>query len=133
MGQHIESVTEAARKTSSVYVPPFQLTKGQAAPIAAHGGVSYMSLDRNGDAGTGAATEDALRLVATGEGQALTEMLEKAPPGPIETKWGIGFRGYSECIDYIRAKNIAAPEGGIVVAMRYSIFEQPSYSIVPSN
>ena len=133
MGQHIESVTGVSRKASSVYVPPFQLTKGQAPPIAANGGVSYMSLDRNGDAGTTAATEDALRQVATGEGQAVTEMLEKAPPGPIETKWGIGFRGYSECVDYIRAKGIKAPEGGIVVAMRYSIYEQPSYSIVPSN
>ena len=133
MGQHIENVTEAARKTSSVYVPPFQLTKGQSAPIAANGGVSYMSLDRDGDAGTTAATEDALKQVATGEGQRVTEMLEKAPPGPVQTKWGIGFRSYSECLDYIRAQNIKAPEGGIVVPMRYSIYEQPSYSIVPSN
>jgi len=133
MGQHIESVTGVGRKTSSVYVPPFQLTRGQAAPIAANGGVSYMSLDRDGDAGTTAATQDALRQVATGEGQAVTEMLEKAPPGPIETRWGIGFRGYAECLEYIRAKGIEAPEGGIVVPMRYSIYEQPSYSIVPSN
>jgi len=133
MGQQTESIAGLSRKTSPAYVPPFQLTKGQTPPIAANGGVSYMSLDRDGDAGTTAATEDALKQVATGEGQAVTEMLEKAPPGPIQTKWGTGFRGYSECLDYIRAKDMKAPEGGIVVPMRYSIYERPSYSIVPSN
>jgi len=133
MGQQTESIAGLSRKTSSAYVPPFQLTKGQPPPIAANGGVSYMSLDRDGDAGTTAATEDALKQVATGEGQAVTEMLEKAPPGPIQTKWGTGFRGYSECLDYIRAKDMKAPAGGIVVPMRYSIYERPSYSIVPSN
>ena len=35
---------------SSAYVPPFQLTKGQPAPIAANGGLSYMSFDQDGDA-----------------------------------------------------------------------------------
>ena len=39
-------------ETSSAYVPPLELTYGQAAPIAANGGVSYMSFDRGGDAGT---------------------------------------------------------------------------------
>jgi len=33
----------------SPYVPPLQVTKGQPAPIAANGGLSYMSFDRNGD------------------------------------------------------------------------------------
>ena len=60
-------------------------------------------------------------------------MLDSAPQGPIQTKWGAGFRSYAECLEYIWARNIAAPEGGVVVPMRYSIFEQPSYSIVPSN
>ena len=32
------------------YVPPFELTKGQPAPIAANGGQSYMALARDGDA-----------------------------------------------------------------------------------
>src|SRR5436189_1687311 len=92
---HIVGVTEGI---SSAYVPPFQLTKGQPPPIAANGGLSYMSLDRDGDAGTTAATEAALRLIATGEGQAVTDMLEKGPAGPIETKWGIGFRSFAECL-----------------------------------
>jgi hypothetical protein len=121
------------RKNSSVYVPPLQLTKGQPTPIAANGGLSYMSFDRNGDAGTTAATEAALRLIADGEGQAIIDLLESAPAGPIQTKWGLGFRGYAECLEYIRANNIKAPEGGVALPLRYTIYEQPSYSIVPSN
>ena len=121
------------RKNSSVYVPTLQLTKGQATPIAANGGLSYMSFDRNGDAGTTAATEAALRLIADGEGQAIIDLLENAPAGPIQTKWGLGFRGYAECLEYIRANNIKAPEGGVALPLRYTIYEQPSYSIVPSN
>jgi len=120
-------------RVSSVYVPPLQLTKGQPPPIAANGGLSYMSFDRDGDAGTAAATAAALRLLAEGNGQVVSEMLDSAPPGPIETKWGVGFRTYAECLEYIRAKNIVAPEGGIAVPLRYTVFEQPSYSIVSSN
>ncbi len=87
----------------SAYVPQLQCTKGQPAPAAANGGLSYMAFDRNGDAGTVAATEDALRQIADGEGQAVIDMLQNAPPGPIETKWGVGFRTYAECMEYIRA------------------------------
>jgi hypothetical protein len=126
-------VAGVTSSTSSVYVPPLQRTKGQPAPIAANGGLSYMSFDRNGDAGTAAATAAALQLLAEGKGQELTERLDQAPPGPVETNWGVGFRSYSECLEYIRAKNIEAPEGGIATPLRYSIFEQPSYSIVSSN
>jgi hypothetical protein len=128
-----ESLTGSSKRGSSVYVPPLQLTKGQPTPIAANGGLSYMSFDRNGDAGTTAATEAAFRLIAEGEGQAVIDMIDKAPPGPIQTKWGLGFRKYEECLEHIRAKNIKAPEGGIAVPMRYSVHEAPSYSIVPSN
>jgi len=123
-----DSATESA-----AYVPSLQLTAGQPAPIAANGGLSYMSLDRNGDGGTAAATEIALEQVAGGEGQKIIDMLETAPPGPIETKWGVGFREYDECLDYIRANNIEAPEGGVALPLRYAIYEQPTYSIVPSN
>ena len=100
------------------YVPPLQLTDGQPAPIAANGGLSYMSFDRNGDAGTAAAIEDALAQIADGEGQALIEMLDNAPPGPIETKWGPGFRRYAECLDYIKEQDIQAPEGGLALPLR---------------
>jgi hypothetical protein len=58
---HIAGVTE---RVSSVYVPPLQLTEGQPPPIAANGGLSYMSFDRDGDAGTAAATETALHQIA---------------------------------------------------------------------
>ncbi len=122
-----------AQVEPSAYVPPLQLTAGQPAPIAANGGLSYMSFDKNGDAGTQAATEAALVQITSGEGQAVTDLLDNAPPGPIETKFGLGFRRFSECMEYIQANNITAPEGGLAIPLRYSIHEQPSYSIVSSN
>ena len=118
---------------SGAYLPEFQLTEGQPAPIAANGGVSYMAFDRNGDAGTAAATEAALAQVAAGTGQAVIDMIENAPPGPIETKWGLGFRTYDECLEHIRRNGIVAPEGGVALPLRYTVHEEPSYSIVSSN
>ena len=122
-----------ASPVGSIYVPPFQLTHGQPPPIAANGGRPYASFDRGGDAGTGAATEAALAQIAEGEGQAVIDMIESAPPGPIETQWGPGFRRYAECLDYIRANPIKAPEGGVALPLRYTVYEQPSYSVVSSN
>ena len=127
---HVARVTE---RVSSVYVPPLQLTKGQPAPVAANGGLSYMAFDRDGDAGTGAALEAALRQIAEGEEQAVIDMIATAPPGPIETKWGVGFRSYAECLKYIRAHNITAPAGGVALPLPYTVLEQPSYSVVSSN
>ncbi len=123
----------ATETVSSAYVPALQLTEGQPPPIAANGGLSYMTFDQDGDAGTAAATEAALTQIAEGDGQALIDRLENAPPGPIETKWGVGFRSYSECLEHIRGNNIDAPEGGLVVPLCYTVHEQPSYSIVESN
>ncbi len=60
----VAAVTETV---SSAYVPPLQLTEGQPPPIAANGGLSYMSFDRDGDAGTAAAMEAALIRIAEGE------------------------------------------------------------------
>ena len=127
---HVVTTTET---NSSAYVPPLQLTVGQPAPIAANGGVSYMAFDRDGDGGAAVATEAALRQIAEGEEQAVIDRIKNAPPGPIETKWGVGFRTYDECLDYIRANNIEAPEGGVALPLPYSVLEQPSYSVVPSN
>ena len=126
-----EAATNGA--AAPVYVPPFELTAGQGAPCAANGGVSYAALDRDGDAGTGAATEAALAQVAAGAGREVAELLENAPPGPIETKWGLGFRTYAECLEHIRANGIEAPAGGLALPLRYTIHEEPSYSIVSSN
>ena len=92
-----------------------------------------MAFDQDGDAGTAAATEAAFTQIAEGDGQTLIDRLESAPPGPVETKWGVGFRSYSECLEYIRANNIRAPEGGLVLPLYYSIYEQSSYTIVESN
>ena len=118
---------------SSAYVPPIQLTEGQSPAIAANGGLSYMAFDRDGDAGTAAALEDALAQIAEGVGQRVIDMLDNAPPGPIDTKWGLGFREYGECLDYIRENNIEAPEGGLALPLPYTVYEHPTYSIVASN
>src|SRR5438067_11524711 len=66
-------------RASSAYVPPLQRTEGQPPPIAAHGGLSYMTFDRDGDAGTAAAIQDALAEIAEGEAQRVIEMIAKAP------------------------------------------------------
>jgi hypothetical protein len=121
------------QSASSAYVPSLQRTQGQPPPIAANGGLSYMSFDRAGDAGTGAALEDALAQIAEGEGQRVIDMIDKAPPGPIETTSGLGFRDYESCMGYIRANHIAAPEGGVALPLPYTVYERPTYSIVPSN
>ena len=63
MTQSQAKTPRPSRPNTSAYVPPFQRTAGQPPPIAAHGGLSYMSFDRDGDAGTTLATEDALRLL----------------------------------------------------------------------
>ncbi|MBV9587315.1 MAG: hypothetical protein JO213_20770, partial [Alphaproteobacteria bacterium] len=125
---------KATERAPSPYVPPLQRTEGQPPPIAAHGGLSYMAFDRDGDAGTAVALEDALAEIATGESQRLTETLDKAPPGPIKTKWGVGFRDYDECVKYIRQSNsIKAPPGGVALPLPYTVYERPSYSVVSSN
>ena len=120
-------VARGMERVSSAYVPPLQLTEGQPPPIAANGGLSYMSFDRDGDAGTAAATEAALIQITEGEGQAVIDMLDNAPPGPIETKWGVGFRSYAECLAYIRANKYlrkieASPPGVLLfLAQRFCL------------
>ena len=42
------------------------------------------------------ALQDALAEIAEGEGQRVIDMIAKAPPGPIKTKWGLAFRDYDE-------------------------------------
>ena len=122
-----------AEKVATVFVPALQLTEGQPPPIAENGGLSYMSFDREGDAGTAEAVEAALRQIDSGEGQAVIDMLDNAPPGPIETQWGSGFRRYAECLEYIKANNYVVPQGGLVLPLRYTVYEKPSFSVVSSN
>jgi hypothetical protein len=128
------NVAAEAQRAASAYVPPLQRTEGQPPPIAAHGGLSYLAFDRDGDAGTAKAIEDALAEIAEGEGQRVVEMIDNAPPGPIKTRWGLGFRKWDECVDYIRRSNtLKAPAGGVVLPLPYTVSERPTYSIVPSN
>jgi hypothetical protein len=129
-----KNVAAQAQTAASAYVPPLQRTEGQPPPIAAHGGLSYLAFDRDGDAGTAKAIEDALAEIAEGEGQRVIEMIDNAPPGPIKTRWGLGFRNWDECTDYIRRSNtLKAPAGGVVLPLPYTVSERPTYSIVPSN
>jgi hypothetical protein len=93
-----------------------------------------MSFDQNGDAGTAVAIQDALTEIAEGEGQRVVDMIDKAPPGPIKTKWGLAFRDFDECVAYIRASNsLKAPAGGVTLPLQYTVYEKPTYSDVPSN
>ena len=115
------------------FVPPLQRTAGQPPPIAANGGLSYMSFDQGGDAGTAKALDDALAEIATGASQQVIDMIAGAPPGPIETRWGPAFRSYDECLAYIRAKGFVAPEGGLALPLPYTVHERPTYAVVPSN
>ena len=113
------------------YVPTLQRTEGQAPPVAANGGLSYTSFDRDGDAGTAKALDDALAEIAEGEGQRVIDMIDKAPSGSIKTKWGLAFRDYDECLKYVRESNsLKAPEGGVALPLAYTVSERPSYSIV---
>ena len=117
----------------STYVPSLQLTAGQPAPVAANGGLSYYSFDKDGDAGTGAALEAAFAELDNEERAKVVELIESGPTGPIETKWGVGFRNYDECLAYIREQGIEASEGGLALPLPYTICERPTYSVVPSN
>ena len=122
-----------ASENGSVFVPSLELTEGQPPPVAANGGLSYMSFDVDGDAGTASAIDAALRQIDSGEGQRLLAEIEDAPPGPTETRWGLGFRSYNECVEHIRATGMQAPQGGVVLPLRYSIDERPVYTVVKSN
>jgi hypothetical protein len=127
------SPLDVADDARTPYVPPLQLTHGQPPPIAANGGLSYMSFDRNGDAGVAKALEDALAEIATGEGQRVIDMIERAPPGPIATRHGPGYRTYDECLAHIRETGLTAPDGGLATPLPYTIYERSTYSVVPSN
>jgi hypothetical protein len=120
-------------ETAPAYVPPLQYTVGQPEPIAANGGRSYMAFDRDGDAGTSKALDDALTLIAEGSGHRVAEEIARATPNGLETKWGLGFRTYEECLNHMRKTGAQAPEGGLALPLPYTIYEQPTYSIVPSH
>ena len=128
-----KQTAETDAPSPSIYVPTQQLTEGQPPPIAANGGLSFMAFDQNGDGGTTAAIEEGLSQAAEGAAQRLIESISNAPPGPVATQWGEGFRTYDECVAHIRTNNMKAPEGGLVMPIRYTVFEQPTYGLVSSH
>ena len=128
-----KQTAETDAPSPSIYVPTLQLTEGQPPPIAANGGLSFMAFDQNGDGGTTAAIEEGLSQAAEGAAQRLIESISNAPPGPVATQWGEGFRTYDECVAHIRTNNMKAPEGGLVMPIRYTVFEQPTYGLVSSH
>ena len=129
----IAEKTEKRIANASIYVPSLELTKGQPEPIAANGGLSYYSFDEGGDAGTGVALQAAFEELSKPERSEVIELIENGPSGPVKTKWGIGFRSYDECVAYIKEKGIKAPEGGLALPLPYTVYERPTYSVVPSN
>jgi hypothetical protein len=126
-------VSGAAPAASPPFVPALELTTHQPPPVAANGGVSYLQFDVDGDAGTQLAVDHALEQIATGAGAELLRKIEEAPAGGIDTKWGTGFRRFGECLEAIRQSGVRAPEGGMVVPLRYTVMEMPSYSVVSSH
>ena len=92
-----------------------------------------MQFEANGDGGGAVATADALRQIEEGGTQEVIEMLQSAPPGPVTTEWGVGYRGYNECWEAIQKENLPLKEGEIRVPMRYTVNEAPSYEVVTSN
>ena len=120
-------------ESGTAWVPSLQLTRGQPEPVAANGGLSFASFARDGDAGTGAAIEAALEQISRGHLDDFIRWIEDAPPGPVRTRRGTGFRTWDECMDHIRTTGIRPPEGGVVLPLRYTVYEHPSYSVVSSN
>ena len=133
MAYEKQIASEQTDNNTYAYIPKPEYTKGQPAPIAANNGLSYMSFDNNGDGGSTAATLAALDQIRGKQNNSSELNATSRSDGGILTKWGIGFREYEECVEYINNAQFDVPEGGVALPLRYSINEQPSYSIVPSN
>ena len=83
------NVAADTQRASSAYVPPLQRTAGQPPPIAANGGLSYMSFDRDGDAGTAQGDRGRARARSPrARASALIDMIDNAPPGPDRDQVG---------------------------------------------
>ncbi len=132
-GTHPRTGHAAHPDAAQAYVPPLELTQGQPPPIAANGGLSYMAFDQGGDAGTQAALTAALNQIARGDGQPIIDQIEHAPPGPVVTRWGAGFRTHAECVAHIRAQSRSLPPGAVELPLRYTVDERPNYTVVTSN
>ena len=81
----------ATTNESSVYVPSLELTAGQAPPVAANGGVSFMSFERDGDAGTGAALGSGARPDRARHGQGVCRYAGHRTARSDRDRMGAGF------------------------------------------
>ena len=79
-----------------------------------------MSFDRDGDAGTAEALEDALAEIAERRGPARHRHdRQRAARARSRPSGASAFRDYDECLEYIRESNsIKAPEGGVALPLR---------------
>ena len=54
-------------------------------------------------------------------------------PAPSKPSGVSGFVSTQSAWNNIRSNNIEAPEGGVVLPLRYTVLEQPTYAIVSAN
>lgn len=101
-------------------------TVGAPPPFALNGGARF----RGPDGGAAEASRSAAELRARG-----TAPNYSGQTGPIETRWGTGFRRYPDCLSYIESAgmNERLAEGELIVPLRYIAAEEPTFSHVPSN
>jgi hypothetical protein len=109
-------------------------TVGQPQPFAANNGDPWVKYADRPDGGSAVAAQFALEWMGTRK----PRLLDSAPErGPIDTPYGVGFRSYSECLEYIQSGAADVPkasvEGEVVVPLSYNVHEEPSYSMVPSH
>ena len=116
------SQAEIESSRSKAWVPPLERTAGQPLPIAANEGLSYAAFEHDGDAGTTEATEDALRIARSGEGQAVIDWIETRSPVQL-TAIGIGHdvtRYYRRAVTLIDAEEL----GGTMMQNLMDLFEE---------
>ena len=86
-----------------------------------------MSFDRDGDAGTAEAIKDALAKIASGETSRAAEMIENAPPGPIETQWGPASAATPSAWSTSASERHQGPDGGVALPLPYTVDERSTY------
>ena len=107
----------------AAYLPPLS-TVGAPPPFALNGGQRFEQSVEG--------ASEASRLCWELRGK--TEPVQYNVPGPIKTKFGVGFKSHGECLRHIEENvSMDLADGEIVVPLRYIASEEPTFSHVPSN